>query len=87
MLVGTAGEVDGLEPRPAALRVLEHGVAEEPTFPHVEHPSMANADTDVTSSLMRVDHDGQCQPVGCRTIEGRTLPGSAAPFPLVTGRR
>jgi hypothetical protein len=42
MLGGTAGEVDGLDPGPAALGVLEHGVAEHRGLPHVEYPPMAD---------------------------------------------
>src|SRR6266568_8786190 len=42
MLVGTAGEVDGLEPSTAAFSVLEHGVAEHRALPHVEHSPMVD---------------------------------------------
>ena len=42
MLGGTAGEMNGLDPGPAALRILEHGVAEHRALPHVQYPSVAD---------------------------------------------
>ena len=42
MLGGTAGEMNGLDPGPAALRILEHGVAEHRALPHVQYPPVAD---------------------------------------------